>query len=618
MNQSTFPKKYDVIVVGAGHAGCEAALAASRMGAKTLLTTMNLETVAQMSCNPAFGGPGKGHLAREIGALGGEMARAIDVAGIQFRMLNTKKGPAVWAPRAQADKQEYHNTMRQALEQQKGLDLIQAAVTSLIVRKGQVLGVITSTGLKIIGQAVIITTGTFLNGLIHIGETTFGGGRLGEAASVALPKELQKLGFKLGRLKTGTPARVHSQSVDTSCFIQQQGDKQPRAFSYDYELGDIKQISCFLGYTNIKTHQLIRKNLHRSPLYSGKIKGIGVRYCPSIEDKVVKFPEKDRHQLFLEPEGRNTCELYINGLSTSLPQDVQINMLKSINGLKKAHIMRFGYGIEYDFVDPTQLLSTLETKLVKNLFLAGQINGTTGYEEAACQGLIAGINAVLKLRNEPGFVLNRTQAYIGVLIDDLVTKGTNEPYRLFTARVEHRLILRQDNADLRLGEFGYKFGLLSKQKIDKIKAKQRLIESELVKLQQLRHGNSSLAKILKRPGQSYKKLQKLDFRLKDLPQEIAEQVEIEIKYEGYIKREKTLVARLKKLENRCIPQNFPYQKIEGLKKEAREKLLKIRPQSIGQASRISGVTSNDIVLLLLRIEQLEKNSVPRGTKKEKN
>ncbi len=603
MIKTKFPKRYDVIIVGAGHAGCEAALAASRMGAKTLLSTMNMDTIAQMSCNPAFGGPGKGHLAREIGALGGEMARAIDDAGIQFRMLNTKKGPAVWAPRAQADKWAYSLTVRKALEAQENLDLMQLVAAGLIVEKKAVKGIITTSGLRIMGKCVIITAGTFLNGLIHIGSTAVGGGRLGEAASLELPKHLHRLGLRMGRLKTGTPARIHADSIDFSCFQPQKGDKKPSAFSYDRPLGQIKQIDCFLGYTNKKTHKVIRNNLRYSPLYSGKIKGVGVRYCPSIEDKVVKFPDKDRHQIFLEPEGRDSKEVYINGLSTSLPQGVQIKILQTIKGIDKAQIMRFGYGIEYDYIDPTQLEPTLELKSVKNLYCAGQINGTTGYEEAACQGIVAGINAVLKLKKKPPFVLSRTQAYIGVLIDDLVTKGTKEPYRLFTSRVEHRLILRQDNADLRLGEFAYKFGLISKGRIDKIRKKKKTIQLAIERLQKLRQANKSLAKILKQPGVNFDQIRGMDPRVKDLAEDIAEQVEIEIKYEGYIQREKALIQRLKKLENRTIPAQFSYQKIEGLKKEAREKLRRIKPRSIGQAMRISGITSSDIALVLLHIEK---------------
>ncbi len=603
MIKTNFPKKYDVIVVGAGHAGCEAALAASRMGAKTLLTTINIDTIAQMSCNPAFGGPGKGHLAREIGALGGEMARAIDEAGIQFRMLNTKKGPAVWAPRAQADKWAYSRTVKKTIETQENLDLMQLTATGLIIEKKAVKGIITTSGLKIMGKCVIVSAGTFLNGLIHIGLTAVGGGRLGEAASLELPKHLNKLGIKMGRLKTGTPARIHADSIDFSCFQPQKGDKKPSAFSYDRPLGKIKQINCFLGYTNKKTHKVIKDNLRYSPLYSGKIKGVGVRYCPSIEDKVVKFPDKGRHQIFLEPEGRGSKEVYINGLSTSLPQDVQIKILNTIKGIDKAQIMRFGYGIEYDYIDPTQLEPTLELKNVKNLYCAGQVNGTTGYEEAACQGIVAGINAVLKIRKKPPFILSRTQAYIGVLIDDLVTKGTKEPYRLFTSRVEHRLILRQDNADLRLGEFAYKFGLISKERIDKIRNKQKTIQLEIEQLHKIRHTNKSLAKILKQPGMSFKQIRALDPRVKNLAEDIAEQVEIEIKYEGYIQREKALIQRLKKLENREIPVRLSYQKIEGLKKEAREKLCRIKPRSIGQAMRISGITSSDIALVLLRIEK---------------
>ena len=603
MIKTNFPKRYDVIVVGAGHAGCEAALAASRMGAKTLLTTINIDTIAQMSCNPAFGGPGKGHLAREIGALGGEMARAIDEAGIQFRMLNTKKGPAVWAPRAQADKWAYSRTVKKTIETQENLDLMQLTATGLIIEKKAVKGIITTSGLKIMGKCVIVSAGTFLNGLIHIGLTAVGGGRLGEAASLELPKHLNKLGIKMGRLKTGTPARIHADSIDFSCFQPQKGDKKPSAFSYDRPLGKIKQINCFLGYTNKKTHKVIKDNLRYSPLYSGKIKGVGVRYCPSIEDKVVKFPDKGRHQIFLEPEGRGSKEVYINGLSTSLPQDVQIKILNTIKGIDKAQIMRFGYGIEYDYIDPTQLEPTLELKNVKNLYCAGQVNGTTGYEEAACQGIVAGINAVLKIRKKPPFILSRTQAYIGVLIDDLVTKGTKEPYRLFTSRVEHRLILRQDNADLRLGEFAYKFGLISKERIDKIRNKQKTIQLEIEQLHKIRHTNKSLAKILKQPGMSFKQIRALDPRVKNLAEDIAEQVEIEIKYEGYIQREKALIQRLKKLENREIPARLSYQKIEGLKKEAREKLCRIKPRSIGQAMRISGITSSDIALVLLRIEK---------------
>lgn len=606
MNEIIYPTKYDIIVIGAGHAGCEAALASSRIGCSTLLLTMNLETIAQMSCNPAFGGPGKGHLAREIDALGGEMAKAIDKSAVQFRMLNTKKGPAVWAPRAQADKELYRITMKQVIENKSFLDLKQDLVEELIIEKKRIVGVKTKTNLKIFARVVIIATGTFLKGLIHIGETAFPGGRLGEHSSVGLAEQLKKIGFNMGRLKTGTSARVHAGSIDFAKFIQQPGDKKPSPFSYSTEKVDIKQLPCYLGYTNKKTHAIIKDNLHRSPLYSGKIKGTGVRYCPSIEDKVVKFPEKDKHQIFLEPEGKSTCEIYLNGLSTSLPQDVQWKMLKTIDGLENAEIMRFGYGIEYDFVDPTQLYPTLETKLIQNLYLAGQINGTTGYEEAACQGLIAGINAALKLKNKPPFILDRTQAYLGVLIDDLVTKGTQEPYRLFTSRVEHRLILRQDNADLRLSEFGYNFGLISKEKIDKIKQKQKLIISEIEKLNKLKQGNNTLAKILKRPDITFDKLIKLDSRLRKLPEDIVTQIEMEIKYEGYIQREKTRVERLKKLESKIIPANFPYQEITGLKKEAKEKLSKIKPHSIGQAMRISGVTASDISLLLLYVERKSK------------
>ena len=603
MQLINFSKKYDVIVIGAGHAGCEAALAASRMGASTLLATINIDTVGQMSCNPAFGGPGKGHLAREIGALGGAMALAIDQAGIQFRMLNTKKGPAVWAPRAQADKRMYQNIIRMMVEGQKNLDLMQLMVSGLIIEKKNIKGVVTSDNVKIMAKTIIIAAGTFLNGLIHIGDNSFSGGRMGEFASLALPKNINKLGFKTGRLKTGTPVRVHVNTIDFSLFEKQPGDRKPSPFSYNSPLAKREQVCCYLGYTNKKTHKIIKDNLHRSPLYGGKIKGTGVRYCPSIEDKIVRFPEKERHQIFLEPEGRDTCEIYINGLSTSLPQDVQIKMLKSIPGLEKAQIMRFGYGIEYDYLDPTQLFSTLETKEINNLYFAGQVNGTTGYEEAGCQGLVAGINAVLKIQKKPAYILERTQAYIGVLIDDLVTKGTEEPYRLFTSRVEHRLVLRQDNADLRLSEDAYRFGLISKKNIDTIRKKKKTIAIELEKLHKLKQGPSSLAKILRQPKMTYKKLCKLDNRITDLPVDIANQVEIEIKYAGYIEREQALIIRLKKFENKSIPKGFDYKQIAGLKSESVEKLLQVQPRSIGQAMRISGMPSSDIALLLLRIGQ---------------
>ncbi len=608
MSPIKFLTQYEVIIVGAGHAGCEAALAASRMGCLTLLITSRIETIAQLSCNPAIGGPGKGHLAREIGALGGEMARVIDIAGMQFKMLNTKRGPAVWVPRAQVDKNVYHQTMRQTIENREKLHLAQLTVTELIVKSGRVTGVITDSGLKIFGETVIITAGTFLNGLIHIGNISIKGGRLGDLASVSLAQSIRSCNFKIGRLKTGTSARLHSRSIDFSCFQEQKGDLGPVRFSYykEAEIVSLEQVSCYLGYTNKKTHKVIKDNLHRSPLYSGKIKGIGVRYCPSIEDKVVKFGQKDRHQIFLEPEGRSTCEIYVNGLSTSLPQDVQIKMFKTIEGFKNAQIIRFGYGIEYDFADPTQLQVTLETKNVRNLYFAGQINGTTGYEEAACQGLVAGINAALRVQGRPIFMLDRTQAYIGVLIDDLVTKGTEEPYRLFTSRVEHRLILRQDNADLRLGEIAYKLGLISKKKADKIKEKQKLINSEIEKLYLLRNGSAELSKILKRPDMTYQKLSEIDSRVSKVSDDVAAQIEIEIKYQGYIQREEVLIRRLKKLENKIIPSEFSFQEIAGLKKEAREKLSKIRPGTIGQAMRISGIASSDIALVLLKIGSAEK------------
>ncbi len=604
MKLYTYDKTYDIIVIGAGHAGCEAALAASRMGMATLLLTINLDTIAQMSCNPAIGGLAKGHIVREIDALGGEMAKITDISGLQFRMLNTKKGPAVWAPRAQCDKKLYQFTMKKVMEGQPNLDVKQQLVEEILTENGLVSGVITQTGLQFKAKAIIITTGTFLKGLIHIGEVNFPSGRMGDAPAKKLSNSLRRLGFTIGRLKTGTPCRVNRRSIDFSKVEIQPGDENPQPFSYSNARILQEQIPCYITYTNPKTHEYIRNNLDRSPLYSGRIKGIGPRYCPSIEDKVVRFPHKIRHQIFLEPEGRNTEEIYLNGLSTSLPQDVQIHMLRTIKGLEKVEIMRFGYAIEYDFAPPTQLKPSLETKLVENLFFAGQINGTSGYEEAACQGLMAGINAVLKLKGKPSFVLRRDEAYTGVLIDDLITKGTSEPYRMFTSRAEYRLLLRQDNADIRLMGYGYKFALIPKEQYQALEEKKEKIKEGISYLIKAKKGNLSLAKFLSRPGVSYSDLKTMGTNgWLATPHDIMQQIEIEIKYAGYIKRALSQVSRFKKLEERKIPEDLNYDLIRGLRRESQEKLKNTRPISLGQASRISGISPADISVLLVYLEQ---------------
>lgn len=624
-----YPKEYDVIVVGAGHAGCEAALSASRMGCETLIITMNLDNIALMSCNPAIGGIAKGHLVREVDALGGEMAKCIDKTGIQFRVLNTSKGPAVQAYRAQADKQLYRLEMKSTLEKEERLNIKQGIVERILVENGEAVGVETNTGISYKSKTVILTTGTFLKGLIHIGLINFSAGRAGEFPSEKLSDNLRELGFEMGRLKTGTPPRLDAKTIDFSRLTEQGGDAEPRPFSYSTEKISQRQIPCYLTYTNKETHEIIRNNLDRSPLYCGVIKGVGPRYCPSIEDKVKRFPEKDRHQVFLEPEGYDTKEYYANGVSTSLPIDVQVKFLRTIKGLENVEIMRPGYAIEYDFVPPAQLLPTLETKLIKNLYHAGQINGTSGYEEAAAQGLTAGINASLSIQGKKPLIINRSEAYIGVLIDDLVTKGTQEPYRMFTSRAEYRLILRQDNADLRLREKGYKAGLVKEEEFVKFVEKRDGIKSEIDRLgktvlkpsedvnDKLREVGTNtinepltLLELLRRPEIKYDDLLKLQPSVFSLqPYGVREQVEIQVKYEGYINRELLNVERFKRLEEKGIPPEVNFKNIPGLSNEVKEKLSKVRPISIGQASRISGVTPSAISILMIYLEQLKRNKL---------
>jgi tRNA uridine 5-carboxymethylaminomethyl modification enzyme len=613
---------YDVIVIGAGHAGSEASLAAARMGAKTLMITINLDMIAFMPCNPSIGGPAKGIVVREIDALGGEMGRNIDKTHIQMRMLNTGKGPAVRALRAQADKFDYQNEMKKTMENEPNLTMVQGMVQQLIVEDGACTGVITQTGAQYRSKTVVITTGTYLRGEIILGELKYSSGPNNQQPSIRLSEHLEELGLDLVRFKTGTPPRIHSHTIDYSKAEIQPGDDVPRAFSYETTKYITEQLPCWLTYTNEKTHELIDQNLHRSPMFSGMIKGTGPRYCPSIEDKVVRFNDKPRHQIFLEPEGRNTQEVYVQGMSTSLPEDVQHKMLRSIPALENAKMMRPGYAIEYDAVVPTQLWPTLETKKIKNLYTAGQINGTSGYEEAAGQGLMAGINAGRRALGKEEVILSRSDAYIGVMIDDLVTKGTNEPYRLLTSRAEYRLLLRHDNADLRLTEIGRELGMISDGRYERFLAKKAAIEAETKRLrniiikpsQQVQElirslGGSELkdgiraSDFIKRTEISYEHIKAIIPSETPLDPEVEEQVEIHIKYEGYIEKSLQQVDRLKKMEDKKIPENIDYDAITGIATEARQKLKTVRPLSIAQASRISGVNPADISILLVYIEQ---------------
>ncbi|WGD35794.1 tRNA uridine-5-carboxymethylaminomethyl(34) synthesis enzyme MnmG [Olleya sp. YS] len=618
-----FNEVYDVIVVGAGHAGSEAAAAAANMGSKTLLITMNLQNIAQMSCNPAMGGIAKGQIVREIDALGGYSGIVSDTSAIQFKMLNKSKGPAMWSPRVQSDRMRFAEDWRLLLEQTENLDFYQEMVSGLIVEQGKVTGVKTSLGVTVKAKTVVLTNGTFLNGLIHIGDKNFGGGRAGEKAATGITEQLVDLGFESGRMKTGTPPRVDGRSLDFSKMIEQPGDKNPEKFSYlDITKPLINQRSCHMSYTSEKVHDLLREGFDRSPMFNGRIKSLGPRYCPSIEDKINRFADKDRHQLFVEPEGWNTVEYYINGFSTSLPEDVQFNALRSVVGFENVKFFRPGYAIEYDYFPPTQLKHTLETKLVDGLFFAGQINGTTGYEEAASQGLMAGINAALKVQERDPFILQRDEAYIGVLVDDLITKGTEEPYRMFTSRAEYRTLLRQDNADIRLTPKGYDLGLASEKRLKRMEEKHEAAEQFVQFFKQtsvtpdeinpvLEAKNSAairqqdkMFKMFSRPNidiEDMKQVKSVSKYIEEhnLDNEIIEQTEIQVKYSGYIEKEKNNADKLTRLENIKIPANFDYSKLQSMSLEAREKLKKIQPVTISQASRISGVSPADISVLLV-------------------